>query len=347
MNFGIIGAGTIGRFHAHAIRDMRNGTLRGIACRGSEKAAQLASEFGVTGHASIGELLADPSIDVVTVATPSGTHLDVVELAAAAGKHVLVEKPLEVSTARIDAMAAACGRAGVTLGAILNRRFNPAVEAVERALAAGRFGTLTLCSASVKWWRTQAYYDSATWRGTKRLDGGGALMNQSIHTVDQLLHFAGDARRVTAFTGRVGHAGIEVEDVAVACIEFASGARGVIEATTAAWSAHGHPAEIHLCGTRGTVFLADDRLRHWEFDAESPPDAAVRSTLMSDASPGLGAADPGAIDPRMHRLNFEHFVDALQGRTELKVGVAEARRAVRLVEAIYESAEAGGRPVEV
>ncbi len=346
MNFGIIGAGTIGRFHARAIRGMRGGTLRGVACRGREKAAALAGDFGAVAYESVDALLADPAVDVVTVATPSGTHLDVVEKAAAAGKHVLVEKPLEVTSGRIDAMAAACDRAGVVLGAILNRRFNPAVAAVERAVAAGRFGRLTLCSAQVKWWRTQAYYDSATWRGTAALDGGGTLMNQSIHAIDQLLHFAGDVRRVRASVGRVGHEGIEVEDVAVACLEFAGGALGSIEATTAAWSAHGHPAEVQLCGTRGSVFLADDRLRHWEFADASPEDVAVKETLMQSAAPGLGAADPGAIDPAMHRLNFEHFVDALHGRAPLKVGVAEARRAVRLVEAIYESAATGG-PVAV
>ena len=347
MNFGVVGAGNIGRFHARAIRDMHNGTLRGVACRGGEKAAKLAEEFGVIAYKSVADLLADSAVDVVTVATPSGTHLEIVERAAAAGKHVLVEKPLEVTTARIDAMAAACERAGVTPGAILNRRFNPAVEAVEKAVERNRFGRLTLCSAYVKWWRTQAYYDSATWRGTKSLDGGGALMNQAIHTIDQLLHFAGDVRRVTAFTGRVGHEHVEVEDVAVASLEFVGGALGSIEATTAAWGEHGHAAEVHLCGTRGSAFLADDRLRHWEFADADDEDETVRRTLMQRGSPGLGAADPGRIDSRMHQRNFEHFVDALEGREPLKVGVKEARRAVRLVEAIYESAAAGGRVAEV
>ena len=347
MKFGIIGAGGIGHFHAQAIRDMRNGTLNGVACRTLEKAAALADEFGVTAYDSVDAMLADGSIDVVTIATPSGTHADLVEQAAAASKHVLCEKPLDVTTAKIDRMAAACERAGVTLGAILNRRFNPAVEAVDAALAADRLGRLTLCSAYVKWWRNQAYYDSAGWRGTWALDGGGALMNQAIHTVDQLLHFAGDVTRVTAMTGRVGHERIEVEDVAVASLQFASGALGTIEATTAAWSATGHPCEVHLCGTKGTVFVADHELRHWEFSEPVPEDDDIRQTLLATGGPGLGAADPGAIDPEMHRRNFEHFVDAVAGHVPLRVGPTEARRAVRLIEAIYASAKQGGAPVDL
>ena len=347
MKFGIIGAGGIGRFHAMAIRDMRGGTLHGVACRTAEKANALADEFGVVGYESVEAMLADDAINVVTIATPSGTHAELVEQAAAAGKHVLCEKPLDVTTAKIDRMAGACERAGVTLGAILNRRFNPAVEAIDAAIAADRLGRLTLCSAYVKWWRNQSYYDSAGWRGTWALDGGGALMNQAIHTVDQLLHFAGDVRRVTAMTGRVGHERIEVEDVAVATLQFASGALGTIEATTAAWSATGHPCEVHLCGTKGTIFLADHELRHWEFEEPEPQDDTIRSSLLATGGPGLGAADPGAIDPEMHRRNFEHFVDAVAGHVPLRVGTTEARRAVRLIEAIYESASNGGTPVEL
>lgn len=346
MRFGIIGAGSIAKFHARAIASMRHGELVAVASRSIEKADQLAEDFGVSAL-SVPDLLASDEIDSVIIGTPSGTHGQLVIQAAAAGKHVLCEKPLEVSSARIDEMAAACDKAGVFLGAILNRRFNPAVEAVERAVANGRLGRLTLCSAYVKWWRTQAYYDGASWRGTRDLDGGGAMMNQAIHTIDQLLHFAGDVRRVSAFMGRVGHEGLEVEDVAVASLEFVSGAKGTIEATTAAWSAVGHPCEVHLCGTKGTIFLADHELRHWEFDEPEPTDDEVRQTLMSTGGPGVGAADPGAIDPEMHRRNFEHFVDAVAGREALTVGPMEARRSVRLIEAIYESAAAGGRPVEV
>ena len=330
VKFAIYGASAIGRFHAEAIRDMVGGELVGVASRNADKAKAFAETHGIRAYDDLEALAAADDVDVVTVTTASGAHLDAVEALARGGKHVLVEKPIEVTTARVDAMAKACDDAGVMLGAILNRRFHPAIDAIDEALEKGRFGRLTLCSAYVKWWRTQAYYDSATWRGTKKLDGGGALMNQAVHTVDQLLHFAGEVKRVSAMIGRVGHEGIEVEDVAVASLEFASGALGSIEATTAAWSDHGHPCEVHLCGTKGTAFLADEKLRHWEFDEPAQNDDSIREWLMADGSKGLGAADPGSIDPTLHRRNFEHFARALRGEEPLKVGIAEARRAVEL-----------------
>lgn len=346
MRLGIIGAGMVGHFHAQAINAMRNGEFAGVACRTAERASALVDKHGGKAYANVDALLADDAIDIVVIGTPSGTHGDLAARAAVAGKHVLVEKPMEITTARIDRIVDACDRAGVVLGAVLNRRFHPAIRAIEAALAAGRFGKLTLCSAYVKWWRTQAYYDDATWRGTRALDGGGALINQAIHTIDQLLHFAGPVRKVTALTGRVGHERIEVEDVATASLEFENGALGTIEATTAAWGSRGHPCEVHLCGTRGGAFLADDRLRHWEFAQPTDEDDRIRAELMADGAAGLGAADPGAIDPDMHRQNFEHFVEAVRGNEPLRTGAPEARRAVQLVEAVYRSAELG-RPVEM
>ena len=348
MKFGIIGAGAIARIHAQAIGAMRNGELAAVTARHLEHARQITDEFGGRAYDDVADMLADPAVQVVTIATPSGAHLGPTLAAAEAGKHVLVEKPLEVTVDRIDRMIAACEKAGVMLGAILNRRFNPAVDALKRAVDEGRFGRLTLCSAYVKWWRTQAYYDAKAWRGTWALDGGGALMNQSIHTIDQLLYFAGDVRRVSAFTARVAHEGIEVEDVGVAVLEFANGARGVIEGTTAAWSPTGHQAEVQLCGTSGSVFLADQALRLWQFRDDRPEDAQARTELMADPTQaGLGAADPAAITAIMHRRNFEHFVDAVEGRCELKVSGQEARRAVELITTIYASAKRGGEPVTV
>ena len=209
------------------------------------------TEHGIGAVTDFTAFLADPELEIVSICTPSGAHLDPALAALAAGKHVVVEKPLEVTVARIDRLIAAARAAGKTLASILNRRFTPAMDAFKAAADAGRFGQLTSASCYVKWFRNQAYYDSAPWRGTWALDGGGVLMNQAIHAIDSLIHLAGPVRSVRANTACLAHGGIEVEDSAVAIVEFENGARGVIEGSTCAWSKDGHPARIQLAGTGG------------------------------------------------------------------------------------------------
>ena len=199
MNFGIIGSGMIAAVHAMALREMRGGCLHSVFNHHAEGAEKLAAAHGVRAFSSLAEFLADPDLDAVTICTPSGAHLEPALAALAAGKHVIVEKPLEVTTARIDRMIAAAAATGKSLSSVLNRRFTPAMDAFRQA-AAGRFGKLTSASCYVKWFRDQAYYDSAPWRGTVALDGGGALMNQAIHAIDALLHLAGPVRSVRADT---------------------------------------------------------------------------------------------------------------------------------------------------
>ena len=243
-------------------------------------------------------------------------------------------------------MIAACDEAGVTLSGIFNRRFNPAMAHFKEAIDAGRFGRLTLCDAYVKWWRTQAYYDSGAWRGTWALDGGGALMNQSIHLVDQLLYLAGDVVSVSGSTACLAHGGIEVEDTAVAILEFASGARGVIQGSTACWSSTGHPAEVQICGDQGSAFLADEKFRVWDFAEPAAHDEIVRAELMQGSvGKGLGANDPKAINFESHMRNFEDVVTAIREGRSPSVDGREARRAVALICAIYESARNNGAKV--
>ena len=328
MNFGIIGTGTIGRFHAEAIRAMDGGTLHSV--------------FNRSGTTSLAEFLADPELEIVTIATPSGAHLEPVLAALAAGKHVICEKPLEITTARIDTLIAAAAASGKMLAAVLNRRFNPAMDALQAACADGRFGRITSASCYVKWFRDQAYYDSAAWRGTQALDGGGALMNQSIHTIDALLHLAGPVRSVRADAACLAHERIEVEDLAVAMLEFESGARGVIEGSTCCWSKDGHPARVQICGTEGSVFLADETFEVWDFKDEQPGDAEIHRTLMRGSQAALGANDPKAIGFLQHQRNFEEVVRAIREGREPSTSAAEARKSVALIEAIYASAAAGG-----
>lgn len=348
MKFGIIGAGMIANFHAKAIEAMEGGELHSVYGRRPEAVEELAKELGCKGYSDLDEFLADPELDIVTIATPSGAHLEPAIAAAKAGKHVVCEKPLEVTPERIDMMIAACEEAGVTLAGIFNRRFHPAMEAFKKAVDEKRFGQLTICDAQIKWYRDQAYYDSGAWRGTWELDGGGALMNQSIHLIDQLIYLAGDVAAVSASMACLAHEGIEVEDTAVAVLEFKNGARGTIQGSTACWSSTGHPAEVNLCGDQGSAFLADEKFRVWDFEEAKPEDENVKANLMMNSEGGgLGANDPKAINFTGHQRNFEDVVEAIKAGRSPKVDGNEARRAVALICAIYESAKNGGKRVEL
>ena len=335
----------IGHFHAKAITAMTGGTLHSVFDLRQEAAKKLASEYGGTAYSDMAEFLADKELEIVTVGTPSGAHLEPSLAALNAGKHVICEKPLEITLERIDQLTAAAAANGKTIAAVLNRRFHPGMDAFKKASDEGRFGTLTNASAYVKWYRDQAYYDSAGWRGTWALDGGGALMNQSIHTVDSLLYLAGPVKSVQANAACLAHERIEVEDIVVAIVEFESGARGVIECSTCTWSKDGHPARVQLSGTEGSVFLADEAFEIWDFMEERPEDAEIQATLMKGQEAGLGANDPSAINFYQHQRNFEEVVNAIAEGREPSTSASEARKPVALITAIYESAQNDGKKI--
>lgn len=336
--FGIIGAGMIANFHAKAIAEIRGAKLIGVYNSTPQKAEDFAAKYGCTAFPTLDAMLADPRIHVVTVCTPSGAHLEGAVAAAEAGKHVITEKPLEVTLKRCDKIINACEEAGVTLATIFPSRFHKSAMLMKRAVEAGRFGRLTIGSAYVKWHRTQAYYDSGAWRGTWKLDGGGALMNQAIHSVDLLLWLMGDAAEVTALTGLLAHERIEVEDAAVAAIRFRSGALGVIEATTAAYP--GQLKRIELSGTEGTAILEEESIKVWKFAKEKKGDAEILASLAENRTGG-GASDPAAIGHAAHAALFRDTLEAIKkGRRPLADG-REGRRSVELILAIYQSAETG------
>lgn len=345
MKFGIIGAGMIGHFHAKAITDMTGGELHSVFDLRQEAADKLAGEYGAKAYSDMEQFLADPELEIVTVGTPSGAHLEPSLAALNAGKHVICEKPLEITLERIDTLTNAARENGKTIAAVLNRRFHPGITAFKKAVDEGRFGTLTSASAYIKWYRDQAYYDSAAWRGTWALDGGGALMNQSIHTIDTLIYLGGPIKSVQANTACLAHTDIEVEDIAVAIIEFENGARGVIEGSTATWSKDGHPARVQLAGTDGSVFLSDESFEIWDFRDEKPEDAEIKATLMKGQEAGLGANDPTAINTYQHQRNFEEVVNAIHEGREPTTSAAEARKPVAVIRAIYESAQNDGKKI--
>lgn len=347
--FGIIGGGMVAEFHAQAIQAMGSTTKLGaIYARNPAKAKQLGEQFNCKSYANLDDLLTDPSIDIVTIATPSGAHLEPAIAAARAKKHIICEKPLEVTPMRGQRMIEMAKKENVVLSGIFNRRFNPAVKQLKRAVEKGRFGTLTLCDAQIKWYRSQAYYDSAKWRGTTALDGGGALMNQGSHTVDLLLYLVGsNVKRVSASIALLAHKNIEVEDTAVAILEFENGARGTIQAATSCWSSTGNPAEIQLCGSHGSVFLSDEYFRVWDFIEKTEQDRYVHKNLMKSNQPSVGGNDPNAINFITHQRNFENVISAIEKNEPPFITGEEAMKSVQLIDAIYRSAKSDGEWVTI
>lgn len=346
-SIGIIGSGMIAAFHAKAIQAMDNAKLGGIYCRNQEKAERLRQEYPCPIYTDLDEFLASDDLDIVTVATPSGLHLDAIMKAAKAGKHIICEKPLEITPDRIIEAEEVALENGVLLGGIFNRRFNPAVETLKKAMVDERFGTVSLCEVQVKWFRDQAYYDSGAWRGTWKLDGGGTLMNQSIHTIDLLIHFMGMPRRLSASIGALTHENIEVEDTAVAILEFENGAKGVIQASTSTYSSKGRPAEIQISGDAGAVILADDHFQLWDFKEALPEDEKILSELTQQSEGGMGANDPSHIPFYGHQLNFENFVAAVDDKESLLITAREALLSVVVIDAIYQSAASDGKWVDI
>ena len=337
--FGIVGTGMIAHFHAKAIQALDGGRVAGCFNQNPEKSRAFAADYGCKAYQSLEEMLAEKEIDIVTICTPSGAHREPAIAAAEAGKHVVVEKPLEITLQRCDDIIEACERHGVKLCTIFPSRFSPANMALKAAIESGRFGRLTLGDSCVKWWRTQEYYDGGGWRGTWALDGGGAFMNQAIHNVDLLCWLMGDVVEVTGFTGTLAHERIEVEDVGVACLRFASGAIGVLEAATAAWPGLLKKTEIH--GSHGTVIVEQDSILKWEFAREQSNDAEIRTRIGAVSATTGGAADPKAISFVGHQLQLQDFVDAIAAGRKPRVDGAEGRKSVEVILAIYAAARTG------
>lgn len=339
--FGIVGTGMIAQFHARAIEAIPNATLVGCYDAAPGRAATFAQENGCTPYEQLEEMLANPEIQVVTVCTPSGAHRDPAVAAANAGKHLLVEKPLEITLARCDDIIHACETNGVQLGAILPSRFTPANLELKKAIEQGRFGKLTLGDTYVKWWRTQEYYDSGGWRGTWALDGGGAYMNQAIHNVDLLYWFMGDVDHVCGLTATLAHERIEVEDTGAAVVRFKNGAIGTLEATTSVYPGLLKKTEIH--GTEGSVIIEQDSILLWDFKESRPEDAEIREKYGKTSETSGGAADPKAISFVGHQRQFEDFLAAIEQGQKPMIDGDQGRKSVELILAIYQSSWEGKR----
>ncbi|MFO7938070.1 MAG: Gfo/Idh/MocA family oxidoreductase [Kiritimatiellia bacterium] len=334
--FAILGTGLIARFHAKAVSDVSGAKLVGVCSRSQERAGAFAEEFGCCAYVNLERMLRNDSVDVLLVATPSGLHMEPTLAAARAGKHVLCEKPLEITPARIQNMIEAHRNAGTQLGCIFQMRHFPVLEPVREALRKKRFGRITHAAVYIPWWRSAEYYSESEWHGTKELDGGGALMNQSIHMIDLLCSMMPPVASVSAVLSSLGHPGIEVEDCASASILFEGGALGTVVGSTSSWP--GRPKRLEITGTAGTVVIEDDNLLCFDFRDAEAQDEAIRR-MFSAGADRAGAADPGAMTHAGHSACISDFVRALRENRPCEVNGVEAGKSVALIDAIYRSAK--------
>jgi predicted dehydrogenase len=328
----VIGLGMAVTPHAKSLVDLKDRVEVVAAFSPSEARRRAFGEkFAFPLAGSLDAILADKSIDCVEILTPPNTHLDLVQKCAAAGKHILLEKPLEITTARSVALVEAAEKAGVTLGVMLQHRFRPAGRKLREMLLADELGEIVNCSTTIRLWRPQSYYD-AEGRGSKARDGGGVLITQGIHTLDLMLSLAGPIRQVRGYatTSRVHR--METEDMAVAAVKFANGALGVIDATTAAYP--GFAERIEIIGTKASASLAGSDLHVAHHDGRV-------TELKTEFGAGGTGADPMAFPNDWHRGVIADFLDALDQKRAPAISGREALRVHRLVDAMLEAGETG------
>ncbi|AHG01823.1 hypothetical protein HALLA_00600 (plasmid) [Halostagnicola larsenii XH-48] len=346
----IAGIGAVADMHAMSIADIEDATLVAGSCRTEQKGEEFATEHDCEWYEDTERMLEETSPDILIVCTPSGAHLEPTLAAAERGIHVLCEKPLEITTERIDRMIEAAETAGITIGGVFQQRFRDIFRQVHEAAIDDRFGKLSVANAYVPWWREDDYYDGA-WQGTQELDGGGALMNQSIHGIDATQWLASATmdldpdenpiEEVVAYTGRRAHDDdlIEVEDTAVAICRYHDGTLGQFLGATSMYP--GSLRRIQLAGRNGTAEILEDELVTWEFQEERETDTTIRERFAAKSETSGGAADPMDIDYSNHRENIEAFLEALATDAHYPLSATEARKSVAIIEAIYESADTG------
>ena len=347
IGFGIVGGGVIGPLHAQAITAQPDARLVAVCDVVPSAAAKLAGDYGAEAMTDLDAMLARDDIQVVSICVPSGLHAEIGVRAARAGKHVICEKPIDITLDAADRLIAACDEAGVKLQVISQHRFGAGMQRLKKAIDDGALGTLVMGNAEIFWYRAQAYYDSGGWRGTWALDGGGCLMNQGVHYVDLLRWAMGPVTSVTATMGTLAHERIEVEDAAVAVIQFANGAIGSLIGTTDAFP--GYTCRLEVVGTEGSVILEDGEIRAWNLKAEigevgaygRSKEAKHAEAAKNGKSGGQGAADPAAISWGGHAVEVRDMLDAIREERAVALPGSSARNALELILAIYRSAETG------
>lgn len=352
FRIGIVGCGAIHGTHAEAIRRIAQASIGGFYDVVHARSQKAADVYGGVAYRSVDDLLG--SVDAVSVCVPSGLHGEVGLKAIAAGKHLLVEKPIDVSSVMAEALVCGAREQGVTLSVISQHRFSPDIRRLKRAIDAGELGDLLEGDAYIKWYRTQAYYDSGDWRGTWKLDGGGCLINQGIHYVDMIQWLMGGVKSVQAMVRTAAH-DIEVEDSANVLVEYRNGAIGVIQGSTCCYPGFAERLEVH--GKLGSVVVEGDRIKAWEIDDQPTDGSPYGRGVQMQPTPSLQlATGPSEVrdeDARrnswieQHRLQILDFVDACLERREPFITGEMALQPLKIILAIYESTRLDGRKVPV
>ncbi|TCO36035.1 putative dehydrogenase [Kribbella steppae] len=344
MKFAVVGAGVIGETHARLITSLPGeAELVAVVDVEADRAAAMSSKYGGEPMTELEKACARPDIDAVSICLPSGLHADAAITALEAGRHVVVEKPIDVTLAAADRLIDVEQRTGLTVAVISQRRFQHAPAFVHQAVAEGRLGRITAGIAESAFWRSQEYYDSGGWRGTVALDGGGALMNQGIHVVDLLLWMLGEPVEVQAYSDLLAHERIDVEDTVAATVRFRSGAIGSIVATTAAYP--GRPVRLSVYGDRGSAVIEQDDLVAFDTADGEPADQARSAQPVADGEPAAEASVSRSVADA-HRDQYLDFIAAVRDGRPPSIGTQDARRALEVVLGIYESARTGG-PVQL
>ncbi|MDU4959578.1 MAG: Gfo/Idh/MocA family oxidoreductase [Sporomusaceae bacterium] len=326
----IIGAGMVAHTHVSALREIAGATICGVYSRSLEGTRAFAGEYGLSVYERFEDVLTDPAVTAVIICLPPGNHAEFCIAAAKAKKHVIVEKPMEITVARSRQMIVACRENGVSLSVIFQNRYTPAACRVKQALEAGALGRLLLADAYIKWYRSPAYYQSRNWRGTLAIEGGGALINQAIHTIDLLQWLAGGVRSVSGLVRTTTHA-IEAEDLGVAMVEFVNGALGVIEGSTAILPSYKERIELH--GEKGSIILEGGNIREWKVAGMEETD------YVAAEKASYGVTDSPAISHVNHQAQLTEILAAIAHGRQPLVSGEEGLKALEIITAIYHSSK--------
>lgn len=327
IGFGIIGTGNIAKFHADCIEKITDAHLFGVLSKSQSRAQQVAKDYKCPVFWEMEKLLSQHEIDVICVCNESGLHGTTIAEIAKAGKHILCEKPLETTVDKIDRIAAVVKSSGVQLGCVFQNRENPEYKKLKNYIESGSLGKILLCQTSINWYRPPTYYKSS-WRGTKALDGGAALINQGIHTIDLMLDLMGEVNLVSGIVDTLHHQ-IEGEDVAVAILKFKSGVLGTLSGGTALFP--GEPESITIYGTLGNVVFRGGKI------VSSTVESIHQALSVSDENPGSGASDPMAITDQFHIAAIKDIINAIRFNRSPRVNIDQAKKSVALINAIYQS----------
>lgn len=336
IGFGVIGCGLVADFHGRALTDLPGARLVAAADVDPDRLGAFTARFQCNGYTDYRELLARPDVQVVNVCTPNHLHEAFVIAAADAGKHVMVEKPPEVTLEQSDRMIAACDAAGVRFATVLQVRRRAALLALKQAIDAGRFGRLLVADAHMKWYRDRGYFDRDGWRGARSAEAGGVVMQHAFHYIDLLRWLTGGVESVDARTYKLLHTDIAVEDTALAFFRYRCGAVGVLEASTGLYPGTEIRIEVH--GEHGTVYIEGNRIREWRFKDAQPGDESMVQHDLSDPSAATGAADFGYLE---HRDLLADMTAAVREGREPAVTGRDGRNSLAVVLAVYESARLG------